>query len=264
LLWREARVNWDHLTRGATDKQFFDREPTSHQALTKVSERLSKSDWIRLIAPVVVYGALAVVAWKLGFFHGGSQKVTAAAGGTGSTGKPWFAVGFVLVYAIVAALALPVGPLAYGSGAVFGFLRASILVWIASMLGAAGGYYLARGIWAKPARRLLGRYSEKLHDLRKGNVFLTAFRMQLLPVVPFGAFNYAAGISKLPVLPYLAGTALGIIPGTLMAAFIGDRFAAGMSGQDRKPLFIAGAVGLVVVALSFLPKLLEKFRGGRR
>ncbi|MDP9202028.1 MAG: VTT domain-containing protein [Gemmatimonadota bacterium] len=231
-------------------------------ASQRSSKRLSNSDRVRLVAPLVLYGVLAVVAWKLGFFHGGgSQKVTAAV--EGATGKPWFAAAFVLAYAIIGALALPLSLLAYGAGAVFGFWRGSILVWIASMFGALAGYYLARGVWAKPARRLLGRYAEKLHDLRKGNVLLTAFRMQLLPVVPFGAFNYAAGISKLPMLEYLAGTAIGIIPGTLMATFIGDRLAAGIGGHERKPLLIAGAVVLVVLALSFLPKLLEKLRRRR-
>jgi uncharacterized membrane protein YdjX (TVP38/TMEM64 family) len=226
-----------------------------------LTKRLSTSDWVRLGAPAVFYVVLAVVAWKLGFFHDTSEKVTEAAGG--STRTVWFAAGFVLVYGTVAAMALPVSPLAYGAGAVFGFWRAWILVWIASMLGAVAGYYLARGIWAKPASLLLGRYAEKLHNLRKGNVFLAALRMQLLPVIPFGAYNYAAGISRLPVLWYLAGTAVGIIPGTVMATFIGDRLAAGMIGGEKEGLFIGGAVALVVVALSFLPRLLAKKRRRR-
>ncbi len=226
----------------------------------KLSKRLTTSDRIRLIAPIAFYGVLALLAWKLGFFHGGSQTVTQVAGG--AIDKPWLAVGFVIVCGVVAALALPIAPLAYAAGAVLGIWRASMLVWIASMLGAVTGYNLARGFWAKPARRLLGPYAGKLHDLRKGNAFLTTLRVQLLPVVPFGAFNYVAGISKLPVVPFLAGTAIGIIPRTLLGTFIGDRLAAGMSGHDKKPLFIAGAVALVVVGLSFVPKLLEN-RGAR-
>jgi uncharacterized membrane protein YdjX (TVP38/TMEM64 family) len=128
------------------------------------------------------------------------------------------------------------------------------------MIGAAAGYFLARGVWSKPAHRMLGRHAEKLHNLRKGNAFLTALRFQLLPVVPFGAFNYAGGISKLAPIPFLAGTAVGIVPGTLMATFIGDRLAAGVHGGSRKPLLLAGAVALLVLALSFAPKLWQKLR----
>ena len=222
--------------------------------MTSALGRLTTGDKLRLIAPVVVYAILTFVAWKLGYFH--EQKVEAAA--KTSVGSPFIGAAFVLIYGIVGALAMPVTPLAYGAGAIFGFWRASILVWIGSMLGAVAGYYLARGMWAKPARTLLGHYNEKLHSLRKGNVFLTTFRLQLLPVVPFGAFNYAAAISKFDALQFFAGTALGIIPGTLMATFIGAQLAAGVRGKSKKPYLWGGLVAAAVLALSFAPKIWER------
>jgi uncharacterized membrane protein YdjX (TVP38/TMEM64 family) len=227
--------------------------------VTARQKKLSNGDRVRLIAPLVVYAVLALVAWKLGYFR--AQTVTASAAGAGS--NPWIGAVFVLIYAAIATLALPVGPLAYAAGAVFGFVRGSILVWIGSMVGAVAGYYLARGVWAKPARRLLGRYNEKLHNLRKGNVFLTTFRMQMLPVVPFGAFNYAAAISDFSLPAFLAGTALGIIPGTLMATFVGSQVIAGVHGGGKKPYLLAGAVVVLLIALSFAPKLWEKLRKRR-
>jgi uncharacterized membrane protein YdjX (TVP38/TMEM64 family) len=221
------------------------------------SKKLSTGDKVRLIAPVVVYVGLALLGWKLGYFR--AQKVTADA--ARSAGNPWISVVYALIYAAIAALALPVGPLAYAAGAIFGFLRGSIIVWAGSMAGAVAGYYLAHGVWAKPARRLLGHYQDKIHGLRKGNVFLTAFRMQLMPIVPFGAFNYAAAISKLDPMRFLSGTALGIIPGTLMATFIGDRVIAGVHGGGKGPYLLAAATALVLLALSFAPQLWKKMRG---
>ncbi|MFL5488078.1 MAG: TVP38/TMEM64 family protein [Gemmatimonadaceae bacterium] len=218
------------------------------------SKKLSTGDKARLIVPLALYVVLAVIAWKLGYFR--ARNVEAAAQGTAS--NLWVSVVFVLVYAAIGSLALPVGPLAYGAGAIFGFWRASILIWIASMLGAVAGYYLARGILAKPARRLLGRYKNKLRDLPTRNVFLTVLRMQVMPIVPFGAFTYAAAISKLDPLPFFAGSAIGIIPGTFLAAFIGDRFAAGFHGKSKKPYLLAAAGALVLLAASFAPKVAEK------
>lgn len=222
------------------------------------SKKLGTGDKVRLIAPIVAYAVLAFVAWRLGFFR--TQKVEAVAGHPGAS--PWVAALFVVLYALVASLALPVGPLSYGAGAVFGFWRGSILVWTGSMIGAVAGYYLGRGIWSKPARRLLGRYKTKLQDIRKGNVFLNSFRMHLVPIVP-GAFNYAAGISELPPLAFLAGTAVGIIPGTLIATFIGDRVVAGARGEGKKPFMLAVGAALLLLAISFAPKLWEKFRKRR-
>lgn len=177
-----------------------------------------------------------------------------------SGGFPWFAVAFVSVYAAVAAAAMPVAPLAYGAGAVFGFWRACAFIWMASMLGAAGGYTLARTVWAAPARRLLGRYRDRVHQLGRSNVILTAMRMQLLPFIPFGVFNYAAAIAGLPLVRFLVGTAIGIIPGTVAAALVGDRLVAGLRGEGGRPFVVALTVAAALVALSFAPTIVRRTR----
>ncbi|MFL5574165.1 MAG: TVP38/TMEM64 family protein [Gemmatimonadaceae bacterium] len=224
------------------------------------SKKLTTGDKARLIAPVVLYIVLALIAWKLGYFR--ARNVQAAAASAASS--VWISVIFVVVYATIGSLALPVSPLAYGAGAIFGFWRASILIWTASMFGAVAGYYLARGVLAKPARRLLGRYKHKLGDLPTQKVFLTALRMQVMPIVPFGAFTYAAAIAKLDPLPFFTGSAIGIIPGTLLAAFIGDRFAAGVHGESKQPYLLAAAAALLLLAASFAPKVREKLGKGRK
>jgi uncharacterized membrane protein YdjX (TVP38/TMEM64 family) len=227
--------------------------------VTSGSKSLSTGDKIRLVAPVVIYAILAFVAWKLGYFR--EQTVEEAARSTGSV---WVGGAFALIYGAVGALALPLTPLAFVAGAVFGFWRASFLVWIGSMLAAVTGYYLARGVWAKPARRLLGRHEGKLHDLRTRSIFLTSLRVRLVPLIPFGVFSFAAGISKISLLPFLIGTGFGVIPTTLLTAFVGDRFAAGFHGESKTPYFFAAAAALVMLALSFAPKLWGKFKGRRR
>jgi phospholipase D1/2 len=222
-------------------------------------EKPRPTDWLRLVAPTLLLAALVVVAWRLGYFKlKNPQQLTSAADRVQAL--PWLSPLFVLVYATAAAFATPVSPLAYGAGAVFGIMRGSVFVWGASLIGATAGYWLARGVWSGPAHRLLGRYSQKLHALRRGSAFLTTLRVQLLPIVPFGIFNYAAGTSRLPFLQFLAGTAVGVIPGTLLAVYVGDRIAAGFERSDSRAFLVAGVVMLLLVALSFLPKLIEKLR----
>ena len=209
--------------------------------------------------PLVVLALFGLAAWKLGFFHHAApQKVEAAAERVG--GREWLAPTFILVYATLGAFALPVTVLAYGAGAVFGVLRGSLYIWIASMLAATAGYFLARGVLGTAARRLIGRHDEKLNAFRTRNAALTAFRMQLAPIVPFGVATYTAAIAELPPLSFLMGTAIGIIPGTLLSTFIGDRFIAGVSRGDKMALVIAIGVSLVLLALSYAPKLLKKSR----
>lgn len=220
------------------------------------------TDWLRVAVPFVALGVLILWARQRGYFDiDRPEEVAAIAGSVQKT--PWLAAILVAVYAGLAALGLPVAPLGYGAGALYGFLRGSILVWIASMIGAAAGYILARGIMHGPAVRLLGRFSPLIHSLRERHGFMSVLRIQLLPVIAFGPFNYAAGIARIPFWPFMAATGVGIIPGTIAIVYVGDRVMAGFRGEGGHPFLIAGVVAVSLVALSFLPTLIVRRRRRR-
>src|SRR5262249_2711631 len=96
--------------------------------------RATLGDWSRVVIPVFLLAGRVVAAWQLGYFdlkkpealHEAAQR---------AQGIRWLAPAFVVVYAALAAMAAPVSPLAFGAGAVFGFVEGSILVWVASMIG---------------------------------------------------------------------------------------------------------------------------------
>ena len=220
---------------------------------------LRPSDWLRLILPVLLIAALIVTAWRLGYFNlKNPEHLTKAADRAHDV--PWLGPIFVATYAGLAAFAAPVSPLAYGAGAVFHTIRGTIFVWLGSLLGATAGYWLARGVWAGTAHRLLGKYRSKLAELKRGNVFLTTLRVQLLPIVPFGVFNYAAGAGRISFIPFILGTAIGVIPGTVAAVYAGDRIAAGFTGGGKSAFLVAGAVMLALLAISFIPTMVNKIR----
>jgi uncharacterized membrane protein YdjX (TVP38/TMEM64 family) len=209
---------------------------------------------------VVALAIFIVLAWRHGYFDlKNPQKLDAAA--QRAQEIPWLAPIFVAVYASLAVLAAPVSPLAYGAGAVFGLVRGSLYVLLASLIGATGGFYVARSVWSRVARRLLGKFQDKLRELRHSHVVLTTLRLQLLPIMPFGIFNYAAGVARLPFWKFLAGTALGILPGTVAAVYVGDRIMAGIRGSDKRAFLVAGIVIAALFALTFAPSIAKRFRG---
>jgi uncharacterized membrane protein YdjX (TVP38/TMEM64 family) len=223
------------------------RSPHEHER-----EPARPTDWVRIALPIVAVAIFVILAWRHGYFDlKNPQKLDAAAQRVQD--MPWLGPIFIAVYAVLATFAAPVSPLAYGAGAVFGVVRGMIFVLIASLLGATAGYFLARSAWSNVARRLLGRFHDRLREMRHGNVFLTTLRMQLLPIMPFGIFNYGAGVAHLPFLPFIAGTALGILPGTVAAVYVGDRLMAGITGSDRRAFVVAGVVVAALFALSFAP-----------
>lgn len=222
-------------------------------------EKPRAADWLRVVIPVLLVAALLVVAWRLGYFALQKPgKLNAAAGRAERV--PWISVVFVLAYAGAATFAAPVAPLAYGAGALFGLVEGSILVWVGSLIGGTSGYWLARGVWADSAKRILGRYEDKIRGLREGKPFLVALRAQLSPIVPFGAFNYGAGATRIPYLPFIAATAIGVIPGGIANVFVGERVAAGVRGGGHGPLFVAAGVMLALIAITFVPGLVRKMK----
>ena len=198
-------------------------------------------------------------AWKLGYFELKKPDALDAAAERVES-KAWFPPIFVLVYAALAAVAAPVSPLAYGAGAVFGVLEGGIVVWIASMIGGAAGYMLARGVWSDSARRLLGRHEDKLTLFRQGSPFLNTLRLQLMPVIPFGLLNYAAGTSRVPFLAYWSASGLAILPMTFAVVYVGAELRAGVRGNSIRAFIVAAVIMAALFGLSFLPTLLAKGR----
>jgi uncharacterized membrane protein YdjX (TVP38/TMEM64 family) len=226
--------------------------------LTTASNK-SGGDWIRLLLMLLFLVLFFFGAWKLGFFQQNeSNKVFAEAERVG--GPRWLAPIFIVVYAALATFAIPVMPLGYGAGAVFGFWSGSLYIWIASMIGITAGYFLARGVLSGFAKKLLGSHHGKFEKAGRGNVMLVTFRTRLLPFLPGGLFTYAAAAAKVPAPAFLGGSALGIIPSTLLAAFVGDRFAASIRTGNKDPLWLAIGVAAALFALSFLPAIVKKMR----
>jgi uncharacterized membrane protein YdjX (TVP38/TMEM64 family) len=233
----------------------------SHR-LKRRPESRRLSDWVRLAVPLLVIAAFGLIAWKAGYFKLKSSATLDAVADRARE-VPWLGPVFTGVYGVVAAFAAPVSPLAYGAGALFGIVRGMIAVWIGSMIGAVAGYWLARRIFADATKRLLGRHEAKLGDIRTRRAFVLTLRTQLLPVVPFGVFNYAAGAAKIPFGAYLAATAIGILPGTIAAVVVGERLAAGIRGSGRGAFVVAGAVIAALLAISFAPSLIRRRRQRR-
>lgn len=252
-----ARADAPAIVRRMTDIDDIERI-----AVAPTPRRATWTDWARLAVPLVALAAVFLVARQRGYLDIGADDAISLARSARQT--PWLAVALSAVYAGLAALALPVAPLGYGAGALYGFLRGAALVWVSSMVGAALGYVLARGIMRGPALRILGRFAPIVMALRERHGFMTVLRIQLLPLIAFGPFNYAAGIAGIPFWSFMGATGIGIIPGTVAIVYVGDRVMAGIRGEGGHPFLVAAVVSIALVALSFLPTIHRRRRARRR
>ena len=164
---------------------------------------------------------------------------------------------FLGLFALLTVLGVPGTALAIAGGLIFGVFWGTIWSVVGATIGATLAFWLARYLlhdWAMKrwhAHPLLGKCRRAIarHPLR----FVLAAR--LAPVSPFTLVNYLFGLTPIAWAPYIIGTCVGIVPGTLAFVWLGVASKQAMHG-DWRPL---AAVIAALAALSALPLLWGKW-----
>ena len=213
--------------------------------------------WLKAVVLVLVIAAASLIAWRLGFFALRDPQRLAAAIRRARAMRGIVPL-FVGAYALVATFGLPAFPLTLAGGAMFGLGLGSVLNWSGAVLGACGSYGLARLLGRDALHGLLGTWGNRLDALGARSGFATIFRLRLIPVVPFNALSLAAGLAGVSFPAYSAATALGIIPGTVIYTYFADSLVAGAAGASRQAFIRLGVAAVLLIALSFLPRLAQR------
>jgi uncharacterized membrane protein YdjX (TVP38/TMEM64 family) len=124
---------------------------------------------------------------------------------------------------------VPALPLTMSAGALFGVAKGTALVSTAGVTAAGAAFLTVRytGIRGRISAMLASnkRWAAIDHALGR-NSFRVITLLRLSPLMPFSLSNYAYGLTKLQFWPYLAGSWLGMLPGT--AAYV----SAGSVGRE--------------------------------
>ncbi len=147
---------------------------------------------------------------------------------------------FVLGYAVATLAPLPRNVLSILAGILFGLATGLVVVMIGTMLGAAGGLALARWLGRDTVELFAGDRLSQVDEALRRRGLHAVMALRLLPMVPFTLVSYAAGLTAVGARDYLLGTALGVVPGTLVFVALG---AYGPAAAGFWPL----AVTLVAV-----------------
>lgn len=213
--------------------------------------------WLRLAVFIVVLVTLWTVARLLGF----DAYVSPERIGTtirDAREVPFAAAIFVAVYIVVATIGLPGLPLTLAGGAIFGVAAGIALTWLGATLGATGAFLLARALGGDALRRLLGARAGTLDRMLGDGAFLTMLRLRLIPVVPFNALNFGAGLAGVRLTHYMAATAIGILPGTSVYTYFADSLLAGTEGARQTAFIRVAVAGVLLLALSYAPALAKR------
>ena len=71
-----------------------------------------------------------------------------------------------------------------------------------------------------------------------GHGFIAVAIVRIVPIAPYSVVGFMAGAARIHRGDYLIGTALGMLPGTLLYAYLGAIGKAGLTGgkEGRSPL----------------------------
>jgi uncharacterized membrane protein YdjX (TVP38/TMEM64 family) len=168
---------------------------------------------------------------------------------------------FLAMGAAATAVGVPRQGVAFLGGYAFGALAGSGLALAATLLGAAVSLGWARLVgrgWAE--RRLDGRFGRRLRPVRDvlaENPFGAALALRLLPIGNNLALNLLAGLAGIAPLAFLAGSALGYLPQTLVFALLGK----GVRVDGAWQLGLSAALFAASIGIGLW--LLRRARAGR-
>lgn len=172
---------------------------------------------------------------------------------------------FILAYAAFVSLSVPGGALLTMTGGfLFGIWLGALYSVVGATIGATIVFLAARAGLARLATRA-GPLTQRLIAGLRDEGFNYLLAVRLIPVVPFWLVNLAAGILGLPLVPYVLGTFIGIIPVTIIYASLGNGFGT-LLEQGRHPdlaiLFEPGVLLpiLALAAMALLPVAVKRWR----
>lgn len=221
------------------------------------SRSATKAPWIKLalLAGVII---VAVVVARSGGLLRYRDLPTLAAAVRAARTLPHVVPLFIVLYAVVASVGLPAVALTLAGGALFGAGLGTLLNWIGATLGATGAYALARVLGRDAVRGLIGQRASLVDRFAEDHGFGTIFRLRLIPVVPFNALNFAAGLAGVRAPDYVLATGIGIVPGTAVYTYFADALLGGVEGAREQALVRVALAGGLLLLLSFAPTIARK------
>lgn len=195
---------------------------------------------------VPLLGALAFVVSA-----GGPSEALQSVLAVGNS--PLGALYFGLGYSAAVVALLPASALTLAAGYLFGPVKGTAIVSLASTAGALAAFLLARSALRPLVSRALagaGSRFEALDASLGADGGRLVFLIRLSPLFPYSLTNYALGLTSVRLLPYLLSSWLGALPGTFAFVYLGATADAASQGLPPSKLALYGLGALATLAVT--------------
>jgi len=218
--------------------------------------------WRTLAVSFVLFGGVGLVflfgAQVLGF----SGEATVERWLGVAADGPWALPAAVAAFALLAFVGVPQFVLIAAAVVAFGPFTGFAYSWIGTLVSSLVGFFLGRFAGARALETLSSEGVRKFMDLVGRNGFLASLIVRLVPSAPFIVVNMAAGVTPMRVFPFVAGTAIGIVPKIALTAFAGNSIVQAMRGGGGEHLAWLAAIAVLWLAIGWYARRWLKRREG--
>lgn len=164
---------------------------------------------------------------------------------------------FILAYALAIAFSIPGGAiLTITGGFLFGTWAATVYVVVGATAGAVAVFLAARTALGHWLSRRAGPAVQRMRAGFRKDALNYLLVLRLIPIFPFWLVNLVPALVGVPLKTYAIATVLGIVPGSLVYASVGNGLGAILDAGDTpdlglvfRPEILLPIVGLAVLAL---------------
>ncbi len=180
----------------------------------------------------------------------------------------WAPLALVASYLLVSPSGIPVSPLMFAGGAIFGPFWGWIYNLAGCLLGALESFVLASTLGKELVEHLAGeRRMRQVESLLERHGFWSLVGVRFLPV-PFALINFGAALSGFRFGPFMLATLFGLVPSVFMWNYLAHALVSAATEDRAALLRNAGVViGLVTLLVLLRPvgrALLRRNSGGGR
>jgi len=161
---------------------------------------------------------------------------------------PLMSVLLMIAQAIIAPI--PAFLVTAANGMVFGSFWGALISWIGALIGALTSFYIAR-LFGSVALNKIVRNQKAIEFMRHAGEkrgFYVILLSRLLPFISFDIISYMAGLSGIRPWAFILGTALGMLPATIIYTFIGHEIPV-MEGNF--PILLTYTVVFIFILIVF-------------
>jgi uncharacterized membrane protein YdjX (TVP38/TMEM64 family) len=153
----------------------------------------------------------------------------------------WGPVIYMLLYAVGPSFLVPGAVMTIAGGLAFGTKWGSVYSLIGGDVGAVVAFAAGRFLGKSFVEQIVGeRFHAMLQRIAKHG-FQIILYLRFVPVIPYNALNLLAGASPITFYDYFWATMIGMIPGTILYAFLGDALWHPLSPKFFLALLLIGA-----------------------